>query len=161
MRATSTSSSLSENEENHQQNGRTSSVSDKSRNGRKGSIYEQKQVEVPTTVVGNRIASRTQNLFKQYEKDMTSHEIKPLVNVNADESSGVCNPNFERGTSTEEKTKVDLAREEKEKELEAVRRSYQERLAQEEEEEKRQRKERIQNQTYKSCGELGKFQSFM
>lgn len=45
---------------------------------RRGSVYEKKEIEAPKALVGNRIASRTQNLFKQYERDMTVHEPKPL-----------------------------------------------------------------------------------
>ena len=46
---------------------------------RRGSVYEQKDIEAPKALVGSRIASRTQNLFKQYERDMTVHEAKPLI----------------------------------------------------------------------------------
>ena len=37
---------------------------------RRTSVYEQKQIEAPTATKGSVIASRTQNLFKQYSKDM-------------------------------------------------------------------------------------------
>ena len=125
----------------------------RSRSGRKGSIYEQKQVEVPTAVVGNRIASRTQHLFKQYEKDMASHETKPLPNVNDTVDSS---KNYERSASLQDdKTKVDIAREEKAKELEEIRRAYQERLLMEEQEQDQQRQQRIQNQKLKCTHQLG------
>lgn len=134
----------------------------KSRNGRPGrksSIYEQKQIEVPTAVVGNRIASRTQNLFKQYEKDITSHETKPLPNINNNDSTDgqQRRMSYEQSTqnSEDERTKVERVREEKARELEEIRRAYQERLIMEEQEEKSQRQQRIQNQELKSSKELG------
>lgn len=99
--------------------------------GRKSSIYEQKQIEAPITSKGNRIASRTENLFKQYERDV-----------------GAIAPD-------EEKSKVDIAREQKQKELEEMKKLYQQRL---EDDEKSQQEERIrqrENAELKRRKELG------
>ena len=121
-------------------------------------------MDVPTAVVGNRIASRTQNLFKQYEKDMAVHESKPLPNVNASDPSrhDECTPTATITMSRDDvdsinnKTKVDLVREEKARELEEIRRAYHERLQMEEQEENERRKERLRNQELKSSKQLGK-----
>ena len=152
-RRLSSSASIDSNDGAKPRNGRT---------GRKSSIYEQKQVEVPTAVVGNRIASRTQNLFKQYEKDITSHETKPLPNVNNNDSTDGGQQrrmSYEKSaqSSEDDKTKVDKVREEKARELEEIKRAYQERLILEEQEEKEQRQQRIQNQQLKSSQELGMY----
>lgn len=37
---------------------------------RRTSVYEQKQIDAPSATKGNVIASRTQNLFRQYSKDL-------------------------------------------------------------------------------------------
>uniref|UniRef100_A0A069DLU5 Putative cnidarian restricted protein n=1 Tax=Clytia hemisphaerica TaxID=252671 RepID=A0A069DLU5_9CNID len=137
----------------------TSSTDDlgkpRSRSTRKSSIYELKQIEAPTAIVGNRIASRTQHLFQQYEKDMSSHEAKPLPDINSNEETRTRRRSYERTASTDDKTKVELAREAKARELEEIRRAYQERLILEEQEQEKERMERRQNQELKCSRELG------
>lgn len=99
--------------------------------GRKSSIYEQKQIEAPVTTKGNRIMARTENLFKQYQRDIVVHEAKPLAGVNKADGSPVTNG---------EKSKVEIAREEKQRELAEIKKQYQQRL---EEDERAQAQERM------------------
>lgn len=126
----------------------------KPRSGRKSSIYEIKQIEAPTATVGNRIASRTQHLFKQYEKDMSSHEVKPLE-IDAGETSRNRRCSYERATSVDDKSKVDIARKEKAKELEEMKRAYQQRLLAEENEQMQERLRQRENQDLKYSHQLG------
>lgn len=129
---TSTSLSVDENT--------TTKGDGKNGGGRKSSIYEQKQIEAPVTTKGNRITARTEHLFKQYERDITVHEAKPLANVNIDSSNNNDVTMEKTSAVMSEKTKVDIAREEKQKELAEMRKQYQKRL---EEEERAQAEERI------------------
>lgn len=106
---------------------------------RKSSIYEQKQIEAPVATKGNRITARTEHLFKQYERDNAVHEAKPLANVNAEDSNAAVSEDAVAMTNGE-KRKVDIAREEKQRELAEMKRLYQQRL---EEEERAEAKERM------------------
>lgn len=121
-RKTSTSSSVDENAPKIAKQG-----------GRKNSIYEQKQIEAPVATKGNRITSRTENLFKQYERDVAATP------------------------SEEGKSKVNIAREEKQRELTEMKKLYQQRL---EEEELVQQEEKVQqrhNSEMKCRKHLGEF----
>ena len=106
---------------------------------RRESLYKLKNIEAPSVTRGNSISKRTEFLFQNYERDISVHEAKPMINVNEDISIDEISPGIvENGGSS--KTKIDLAREEKERELLEIKQQYQQRLLDEEEEQRRQRK---------------------
>ena len=95
---------------------------------RKTSIYEQKQIQPPCVSRGDIIASRTENLFKNYKRDISYHEAKPMVNINEEiEMEKAKSKNEQESTS-----KIDVARQEKEQELLEMRKHYQQRILDEE-----------------------------
>ena len=125
---------------------------------RKGSIYEQKQIEAPVATKGNRITARTEHLFKQYERDIAVHEPKQLADINNSTLSPCPTESDTRVASptSEEKRKIDIAREAKERELAEVRQMYQKRLEEEEKLEAEERLRRRQNEELKYRKDLGK-----
>ena len=90
---------------------------------------------------------------------MTSHEVKPL-DIDAGETSRNRRKSYERATSVDDKTKVDIAREQKAKELEEVKRAYYQRLETEEQEQKEERIRQRENQQLKYANQLGMYFSF-
>jgi len=120
-------------------------------------VYQQKQIEAPQATRGNRIASRTQHLFAQYEKDSTGVEKKPMVNVNDDFDTdiGLGSRKASYSKATREKTKIEEVRDAKSKELEEVKKQYQMRLIEEENESKMRRKAASENAELKYTKPLG------
>jgi len=134
-----------------------SSTTEETKPRRRSSVYQQKQIEAPQATRGNRIASRTQHLFAQYEKDSTGVEKKPMVNVNDDFDTdiGLGSRKASYSKATREKTKIEEVRDAKSKELEEVKKQYQMRLIEEENESKMRRKAASENAELKYTKPLG------
>lgn len=104
---------------------------------RRTSIYEQKHIKAPVIPRGNIISSRTENLFKNYERDMTSHEARPMININED------NIDISQINTDEGQSDIDKIRAEKEKELLEIRKQYNQRIVDEERERTAARKIKV------------------
>lgn len=122
---------------------------------RRESLYKLKNIEAPTVTRGNSISKRTENLFKSYERDISVHEAKPMANVNEESEidvNGFRSLDHDNDEDKENKTKIEYAREEKERELLCIKRQYQQRLVEEEKQQRtqrdRRRSEYSQTQTY-------------
>ncbi|XP_065656882.1 mRNA export factor GLE1 [Hydra vulgaris] len=118
---------------------------------RRSSLYELKNIENPVVTKGNRISSRTNLLFEQYKRDMTSFSSSENLNIEI----GDISKREPVDMDVEEKKRAQEIKEEKERELNLVKAQYQKRLDDEQRELEKERENQRLQQEIKSRKSLG------
>ena len=95
---------------------------------KRGSVYEMRNIDAPQRSYGDRISNRTNHLLEQYEKDMSADNVEKTKPVETRRGSvSQARKSYVKQLTIDE-AKADTAKEEKQKELDEVKRLYKERL---------------------------------